>query len=96
MWTCSKLHSQYTSITSSRKAAIPTNDTFQIPFRRVLTQPAQGQHSENGSIRTGSWLFLLDVWSCRWMGRQKNVGLPSPRESSHVIVMSDFLLKLDM
>ena len=31
----------------------------------------------------------------KWTGRQKNLWFSSPQESSHIIVMSDFLSELD-
>lgn len=78
-----------------QEPAVPANGTFQIPFCHALAQPTWGQHSENGSIRADSQMFLLDSWTYKADGEtEKRVALFTS-ESSHIIVMSDFLSKLD-
>ena len=66
------------------EARSPANGTFQIPFCHALAQPTRGQHSENGSIRTGSRISRLDSWTCKVDGEtEEPVVLFTSRKLTH-------------
>ena len=67
-----------------QEPAVPANGTFQSPFCHALAQPTRGQHSENGSIRTGLQMFLLDSWTCKADGEtEKRAALFTSRKFTH-------------